>query len=150
MYQATHLVKSTFTTNEQAALDNIDVDRIGRTIDEIRNAIDYPTYDVSLILVDGEEMQQTNLDTHGVDGHAIDYYAPTRGDAATRYPHPRPAIYWRVASIRAGARIALFVRAPRPQAQLSNGRLAEFAGSDPGMGGYRATRYPARYPPANN
>ena len=30
------------------------------------------------------------------------------------------------------------------------GKPANSAGSDPGMGGYRATRYPSRYPPTIN
>ena len=54
--------------NEQTALDNIDIDRVEATIAEIRNIVNYPTYDISLLLVDDEEMRQTNLDTRGIDG----------------------------------------------------------------------------------
>ena len=54
--------------NEQTALANIDVGRIERTMTVIRDIVGYPTYDVSLILVDDEEMRQTNLDTRGIDG----------------------------------------------------------------------------------
>ena len=54
--------------NEQTALNGIDVDRIEATMTEIRNIIKYPTYDISLLLVDDEEMRKTNLDTRGIDG----------------------------------------------------------------------------------
>lgn len=54
--------------NEQTALDDIDIGRIEATISEIRNIVNYPTYDISLLLVDDEEMRQTNLDTRGIDG----------------------------------------------------------------------------------
>ena len=54
--------------NEQTALNGIDVDRIEATMAEIRNIIKYPTYDISLLLVDDEEMRKTNLDTRGIDG----------------------------------------------------------------------------------
>ena len=54
--------------NEQTALDDIDIGRIEATIAEIRNIVNYPTYDISLLLVDDEEMRQTNLDTRGIDG----------------------------------------------------------------------------------
>jgi len=53
--------------NEQTAIPNIDIDKIKLTISEIRDIIGYPTYDVSLILTDDEEMQQTNFETRGVD-----------------------------------------------------------------------------------
>mmetsp|Transcript_24248 Transcript_24248/g.50036 ORF Transcript_24248/g.50036 Transcript_24248/m.50036 type:complete len:293 (-) Transcript_24248:438-1316(-) len=54
--------------NDQTALDTIDVDRIERTMSAIRDMVGYPTYDVSLLLVDDEEMRQTNLDARGIDG----------------------------------------------------------------------------------
>ena len=54
--------------NEQTALDQINIDRLEATIREIRNIVNYPTYDISLLLVDDEEMRQTNLDTRGIDG----------------------------------------------------------------------------------
>ena len=54
--------------NEQTALDDIDMGRIEATIAEIRNIVNYPTYDISLLLVDDEEMRQTNLETRGIDG----------------------------------------------------------------------------------
>ena len=54
--------------NEQTALDQINIDRLEATITEIRNIVNYPTYDISLLLVDDEEMRQTNLDTRGIDG----------------------------------------------------------------------------------
>jgi rRNA maturation RNase YbeY len=53
--------------NEQNALPNVDIDKIKQTISEIRDIIGYPTYDVSLILTDDEEMQQTNYETRGVN-----------------------------------------------------------------------------------
>ena len=54
--------------NEQTALDDIDIGRIEATIAEIRNIVNYPTYGISLLLVDDEEMRQTNLETRGIDG----------------------------------------------------------------------------------
>ena len=54
--------------NEQTALNGIDIDRIEATMTEIRSIIKYPTYDISLLLVDDEEMSKTNLDTRGIDG----------------------------------------------------------------------------------
>jgi Predicted metal-dependent hydrolase len=53
--------------NEQNTLSSLDIDKIKLTISEIRDIIGYPTYDVSLILTDDEEMQQTNYETRGVN-----------------------------------------------------------------------------------
>lgn len=53
--------------NEQSALPDLDIAKIKQTIFEIRDIIGYPTYDVSLILTDDEEMKQTNYETRGVD-----------------------------------------------------------------------------------
>jgi len=53
--------------NEQTTIPDIDRAKIELTISTIRDIIGYPTYDVSVILTEDEEMQQTNLETRGVD-----------------------------------------------------------------------------------
>jgi len=53
--------------NEQTALPDLDIAKIKRAIHIIRETIGYPTYDVSLILTDDEEMREANLESRGVD-----------------------------------------------------------------------------------
>jgi probable rRNA maturation factor len=53
--------------NDQTALTTIDTDRLIRTIRDIRKLLGYETYDVSLLLVEDEEMQETNSRSRGVD-----------------------------------------------------------------------------------
>jgi probable rRNA maturation factor len=53
--------------NDQEALPNLDEERLRTTIYKIRDIIGYPTYDVTLYLVDDEIMQETNQDTRGVN-----------------------------------------------------------------------------------
>jgi probable rRNA maturation factor len=53
--------------NAQEALLNLDEERLKTTIYKIRDIIGYPTYDVTLYLVDDEMMQETNQDTRGIN-----------------------------------------------------------------------------------
>jgi probable rRNA maturation factor len=53
--------------NDQKALPTIDTDRLIKTVGDIRKILGYETYDVSLLLVEDEEMQETNKRTRGVD-----------------------------------------------------------------------------------
>jgi probable rRNA maturation factor len=53
--------------NDQDALKDIDEDALRETIQRISKIIGYETYDVTLLLVDDEEMQETNLESRGVD-----------------------------------------------------------------------------------
>ena len=53
--------------NEQTTIPDLDIDKIKETITIIREIIEYPTYDISLIITEDEEMQQANLETRGVD-----------------------------------------------------------------------------------
>ena len=53
--------------NCQDDLPSIDLERLRSTIDQIRSLIGYPTYDVALILVEDDFMQETNLETRGMD-----------------------------------------------------------------------------------
>jgi probable rRNA maturation factor len=53
--------------DDQKSLPNIDTDRLIRTVGDIRKILGYETYDVSLLLVDDEEMKETNSRTRGVD-----------------------------------------------------------------------------------
>ncbi len=53
--------------NEQTTLPNIDISKIEQTISIIREIINYPTYDVNLILVDDEDMKQTNYETRQIN-----------------------------------------------------------------------------------
>lgn len=52
--------------NDQTTLD-LDLDRLERTITRIRDILGYPTYDVSLLLVEDEEMRETNLESRGIN-----------------------------------------------------------------------------------
>jgi rRNA maturation RNase YbeY len=53
--------------NEQTALKNINQEEIKHTISKIRSLLGYETYAVSLVLVDDDDMQETNKETRGVD-----------------------------------------------------------------------------------
>ena len=53
--------------NDQKALPNIDEEALRDTVQKISKILGYETYDVTLLLVDDEEMQETNLESRGVD-----------------------------------------------------------------------------------
>jgi probable rRNA maturation factor len=53
--------------DDQKTLPTIDKDRLIKTVGDIRKILGYETYDVSLLLVEDEEMQETNGRTRGVD-----------------------------------------------------------------------------------
>jgi probable rRNA maturation factor len=53
--------------NEQSNLKDINIDRIRATISKIRQKIGYNTYDVSLFLIDDDEMKETNYETRGMN-----------------------------------------------------------------------------------
>mmetsp|Transcript_11337 Transcript_11337/g.24067 ORF Transcript_11337/g.24067 Transcript_11337/m.24067 type:complete len:284 (-) Transcript_11337:160-1011(-) len=53
--------------NEQEALKGIDEDGLQRTAERISKILGYETYDVTLLLVDDEEMRETNLESRGID-----------------------------------------------------------------------------------
>ncbi|KAG7346207.1 rRNA maturation RNase YbeY [Nitzschia inconspicua] len=53
--------------NDQTALPDIDEEALRQTIQRIAKLIGYETYDVTLLLVDDEEMRETNLETRNVD-----------------------------------------------------------------------------------
>jgi rRNA maturation RNase YbeY len=53
--------------NDQTALPNIDEEALQATIRKISYILGYETYDVTLLLVDDEEMRETNLESRGVD-----------------------------------------------------------------------------------
>lgn len=52
--------------NDQTDLA-VDTDRLIKTMTDIRKRLGYETYDVSLLLVNDEEMRNTNSNTRGVD-----------------------------------------------------------------------------------
>ena len=53
--------------NAQDILPSIDQERLRSNIEKIRDLLGYPTYDVTLYLVEDEFMQATNRDTRGMD-----------------------------------------------------------------------------------
>jgi ssRNA-specific RNase YbeY (16S rRNA maturation enzyme) len=53
--------------NEQNTLPNLDLSDLEHTISSIREIIGYPTYDVSLILNEDDDMREINLETRGID-----------------------------------------------------------------------------------
>lgn len=53
--------------NDQTSLDDIDEEALVETVRRISRLLGYETYDVTLLLVDDEEMRETNLETRGVD-----------------------------------------------------------------------------------
>lgn len=70
--------------NNQTAL-MLNADRLRQTLTNIRKLIGYDTYDVSLILVDDEEMKEVNLETRGID-------APTDILSFPFHPAIRPGL----------------------------------------------------------
>jgi probable rRNA maturation factor len=56
-----------YLEDDQTALTNIDHDRLRATLTEIRKLIGYESYDVSLLLIEDEEMRETNMETRGMD-----------------------------------------------------------------------------------
>jgi ssRNA-specific RNase YbeY (16S rRNA maturation enzyme) len=56
-----------YVHNDQISLPGINIDRIYETVSKIRQEIGYETYDMTLILLDDEDMQETNLETRGID-----------------------------------------------------------------------------------
>jgi probable rRNA maturation factor len=53
--------------NDQATLPNIDEEGLRKTVSKIRSIIGYEKYSVTLLLVDDDEMRETNLETRKVD-----------------------------------------------------------------------------------
>jgi probable rRNA maturation factor len=53
--------------NVQTSLESIDVDRLRHTIHDIRRILGYPTYDISLLLTNDDDMQSTNEESRGVN-----------------------------------------------------------------------------------
>lgn len=53
--------------NDQEDIKNIDEDSLRETIRKISSILGYETYDVTLLLVEDEEMQETNLESRGVN-----------------------------------------------------------------------------------
>eukprot|EP00537_Pseudo-nitzschia_pungens_P007774 CAMPEP_0172366846 /NCGR_PEP_ID=MMETSP1060-20121228/17594_1 /TAXON_ID=37318 /ORGANISM="Pseudo-nitzschia pungens, Strain cf. cingulata" /LENGTH=327 /DNA_ID=CAMNT_0013090869 /DNA_START=464 /DNA_END=1447 /DNA_ORIENTATION=- len=53
--------------NDQETLGDIDEDALERTVQRISKILGYETYDVTLLLVDDEEMRETNLESRGID-----------------------------------------------------------------------------------
>jgi ssRNA-specific RNase YbeY (16S rRNA maturation enzyme) len=55
-----------YIEDNQTAL-RVDLDRLRTSVSRIRSALGYPTYEISLFLVDDDEMQETNRETRSVD-----------------------------------------------------------------------------------
>jgi len=53
--------------DEQDALKDIDEDALRKTVERISKIIGYETYDVTLLLVDDEEMRETNFESRGIN-----------------------------------------------------------------------------------
>lgn len=53
--------------NEQEALTNIDEQALHETVRRISKILGYETYDVTLLLVEDDEMRETNLESRGID-----------------------------------------------------------------------------------
>jgi probable rRNA maturation factor len=53
--------------NDQQAIPNIDESALQETVQKIARILGYETYDVTLLLVDDEEMAETNLESRGVN-----------------------------------------------------------------------------------
>ncbi len=53
--------------NEQDAIPDVDEDALRTTVERISKILGYETYDVTLLLVDDEEMRETNLESRGID-----------------------------------------------------------------------------------
>jgi ssRNA-specific RNase YbeY (16S rRNA maturation enzyme) len=53
--------------NDQSTLPTINQDRLKDTISKVRTILGYETYDICLMLLEDDEMRQTNLESRGVD-----------------------------------------------------------------------------------
>ena len=53
--------------NDQEDLKDIDEDALRETVQRISKILGYETYDVTLLLVDDEEMRETNLESRGIN-----------------------------------------------------------------------------------
>lgn len=53
--------------NEQSSLTEIDENAIRQTVQRISKILGYETYDVTLLLVDDDEMRETNFETRGIN-----------------------------------------------------------------------------------
>ena len=53
--------------NEQETLKDIDEDALRKTVQRIAKILGYETYDVTLLLVDDEEMRETNFESRGIN-----------------------------------------------------------------------------------
>jgi len=53
--------------DQQSKLPNLNMDNLKQTIHHIREIIDYPTYDVTLILNEDEDMKDINLESRDID-----------------------------------------------------------------------------------
>lgn len=53
--------------NEQTTLPDIDQEALKGTVHRISQLLGYETYDVTLLLVEDEEMRATNLESRGID-----------------------------------------------------------------------------------
>jgi rRNA maturation RNase YbeY len=71
--------------NDQKVLVDIDETAIRDTIHRISKILGYETYDVTLLLVDDDEMKETNLETRGID-------APTDILSFPFHFHKRPGL----------------------------------------------------------
>jgi len=65
-------VPGTITVDDEREKDDvltipIDLDRLRQTASQIRQLLGYETYDMSIILVDDEDMREANKDSRGVD-----------------------------------------------------------------------------------
>ena len=56
-----------YIENDQTTIKDLDIDRLRLTIGNIREILGYPSYGVSLLLVEDKEMKQTNLETRGIN-----------------------------------------------------------------------------------
>lgn len=71
--------------NDQDDITDIDENALRETVKKISKIIGYETYDVALLLVDDEEMQETNLESRGVD-------APTDILSFPFHAHKKPGL----------------------------------------------------------
>lgn len=71
--------------NDQDALTDINEDSLRMTIQKISKILGYETYDVTLLLVDDEEMEETNLESRGIE-------APTDILSFPFHFHERPGL----------------------------------------------------------
>jgi len=74
-----------FIYNDQQTLKDIDENAICTTVQQISKQLGYETYDVTLLLVDDEEMRETNLECRGID-------SPTDILSFPFHPHKKPGV----------------------------------------------------------